>query len=129
MSTAAEQQRQIAPNYRPVIQAPGLSVVPTPAPARSFISTVFVCIGLVVGAVVGAFHLNTLMIQGAYDVKNISVELNEMVAREATLKKDVLGLSTPGELRVRADALGLVPAQGARHVNLETGVITAPAGK
>ncbi len=130
MSTAFNTQRAFsAPSSRPVIEMPGLTVVPTPSPARGFYGTVIVCLAILVGSLGVAFHLNTLMIQGAYDVKNISVELNEVAAREATLEKEVLGVSTPNELRARADALGLVPAQGALHVDLETGVITAPAEK
>ncbi len=129
MSTALNQRAFTAPSSRPVIEMPGLTVVPTPAPARGFFSTVAICLSLFIGSVGVAFHLNTLMIQGAYDVKNISVELNEVAAREATLSKDVIGVSTPNELRARADALGLVPAVGAQHMDLETGVITAPAEK
>lgn len=130
MSTALNTQRAFsAPSSRPVIEMPGLTVVPTPAPAVGFFSTVFVCLALFLASIGVAFHLNTLMIQGAYDVKNISVELNEVAAREATLQKEVIGVSTPHELRARADALGLVAAEGALHVDLDTGVITAPAGK
>lgn len=129
MSSALNARRvYAAPAVRPVIDMPGLTVVPTPAPARGFVGTVAICLVLFLGSLGVAFHLNTLMIQGAYDVKNINVELNEVAAREATLEKEVLGVSTPGELQARADALGLVPAEGALHVDLETGVITAPAG-
>ncbi|MDP9807008.1 hypothetical protein J2S70_001590 [Trueperella bonasi] len=130
MSTALNTQRAFAaPSTRPVIEMPGLEVVPTPAPARGFFGTVFVCLALFVGSISVAFHLNTLMIQGAYDVKNINVELNEVTAREATLEKEAIGVSTPHELRKRASSLGLVPAEAALHIDLETGVITAPAKK
>ena len=99
-----------------------------PLSTGNWVLAIFVS-GLFLASIGVAFHLNTLMIQGAYDVKNISVELNEVAAREATLQKEVIGVSTPHELRARADALGLVAAEGALHVDLDTGVITAPAGK
>ncbi|MCI7305633.1 MULTISPECIES: hypothetical protein [Trueperella] len=127
MSIAADRQRLSAPSSRPVIEMPGLSVVPTPAPARGFWSVVLVCLLLLVASFSVAFHLNTRMVQGAYEIKNISVELNEAAAREATLKKDVIAVATPQQLRARAEGLGLVPAVGAQHIDLETGVITAPA--
>lgn len=127
MSIAADRQRLSAPSSRPVIEMPGLSVVPTPAPARGFWSVVLVCLLLLVASFSVAFHLNTRMVQGAYEIKNISVELNEAAAREATLKKDVIAVATPQQLRARAEGLGLVPAGGAQHIDLETGVITAPA--
>ncbi|QOR48431.1 hypothetical protein INS90_03955 [Trueperella pecoris] len=128
MSIALDRQRAwSAPSSRPVIEMPGLSVVPTPAPARGFWGAVFLCLALFIGSLSVAFHLNTRMVQGAYEIKNISVELNEVAAREATLTKDVIAVSTPNELRARAEQLGLVPAVDARHVDLETGVITAPA--
>lgn len=127
MSIAAERQRAwSAPSSRPVIEMPGLSVVPTPAPARGFWGAVVLCVILLVASLSVAFHLNTRMVQGAYEIKNISVELNEVAAREATLTKDVIAVSTPNQLRARAEGLGLVPAAAALHVNLETGVITAP---
>lgn len=127
MSIAADRQRLSAPSSRPVIEMPGLSVVPTPAPARGFWSVVLVCLLLAAASFSVAFHLNTRMVQGAYEIKNISVELNEAAAREATLKKDVIAVATPQQLRARAEGLGLVPAVGAQHIDLETGVITAPA--
>ncbi|MDY5403014.1 MAG: hypothetical protein SPG34_01560 [Trueperella sp.] len=127
MSIAADRQRLSAPSSRPVIEMPGLSVVPTPAPARGFWSVVLVCLLLLVASFSVAFHLNTRMVQGAYEIKNTSVELNEAAAREATLKKDVIAVATPQQLRARAEGLGLVPAVGAQHIDLETGVITAPA--
>lgn len=127
MSIAADRQRLSAPSSRPVIEMPGLSVVPTPAPARGFWSVVLVCLLLLVASFSVAFHLNTRMVQGAYEIKNISVELNEAAAREETLKKDVIAVATPQQLRARAEGLGLVPAVGAQHIDLETGVITAPA--
>lgn len=128
MSIAVDRQRVWnAPTSRPVIEMPGLSVVPTPAPARGFWGAVLMCALLLIGSFSVAFHLNTRMVQGAYEIKNISVELNEAAAREATLKKDVIAVATPQQLRARAEGLGLVPATNALHVDLETGVITAPA--
>lgn len=122
-------RRAIKPGSRPVIDLPGLQVVPAPAPARGFFLTVFLCVAIFLGSFGVAFHLNTRMVQGAYDIKNITVELNEAEAREATLTKQVIAVSTPQQLRDKASDLGLVPAPAAAHVDLATGVVTAPAGK
>ncbi|MFP7695980.1 hypothetical protein [Trueperella sp. LYQ143] len=128
MSIAAQHKPGWAvPASRPVIEMPGLRVVPAPAPARGFFGTVLLCLVLFLGSLGVAFHLNTRMVQGAYDLKNINVELNEVSAREATLEKEAITVSTPAVLKAKAQQLGLVPAGAALHIDLETGVITAPA--
>ncbi len=123
-SVAAEQLSRVLPKSRPVIDTPGLQVVPTPAPARGFFGTVLLCALLFIGALGVAFHLNTLMVQGAYELKNIRVELNEVAAREATLTKDVIAVSTPDQLRTSAERIGMVPATEMAHLDIETGVIS-----
>ncbi|MFY9262784.1 MAG: hypothetical protein GX483_04270 [Actinomycetaceae bacterium] len=115
-----------APQSRPVIEAPGLQVVPTPAPARGFFMTVLICALLFIGSLGGAFHLNTLMVAGAYELKDINVEYREAVAREATLTSEVIKVSTPTELKAAAEELGMAPATSMVHIDLTTGVITDP---
>lgn len=124
MSTATAKVVRAVPRPRPVIDAPGLEVVPTPAPVRGFFGTVLVCLTLFLGALGVAFYLNTLMVQGAFELKNINVELSEVQAREATLSKDVIAVSTPSKLRTEAEHLGMAPATALLHLDVEAGVIT-----
>lgn len=124
MSAATARQQHAAPQSRPVISAPGLKFVPTPAPARGFFRAVLICALLFIGSFGLAFHLNTLMVQGAYDIKNINVELNEVSAQEATLRQEVITVSTPDKLRTSASNLGMVPASELKHLDVGTGAIT-----
>ncbi|MDO5025573.1 MAG: hypothetical protein Q4E03_03525 [Trueperella sp.] len=116
----------LAPATRTDSQKTGLAVVPTPAPARGFF-WIAVASGLVVASAVGtSFHLNTQMAQGAYDLKNIRVELSEATAREATLEQEIISVSTPEKLRATASEFGMVPVQSVAYLDLTTGVISNP---
>lgn len=115
---------RIAPATRPIIDAPGLHVVPTPAPARGFFGAVLLCALLFIGSLGVAFHLNTLMVSGAYELKNISLEYNEVSAREATLRSEVIEVSTPKKLQQAATDLKMVPAPMILHLDLDAGVVS-----
>ncbi|MDP9800256.1 hypothetical protein J2S49_000332 [Arcanobacterium wilhelmae] len=107
----------------PVISAPGLSVVPTPAPARGFFGTVALCAAIFLGAMGLAFHLNTLMVQGAYDLKNINVQISEVSAKAATLEKEVISVSAPAQLEQAAKKQGMAPATATKFLDPNTGKI------
>lgn len=122
---ASSQARKLnfAPSSRPIIEAPGLRVVPTPAAARGFVGTVVVCALLFFGALATAFYLNTLMVAGAYKLKDISVEHNEAAARVSTLTSEVIEVSSPSKLRQSAQLIGMVPAKSMFYIDAETGAI------
>ncbi|USR80024.1 hypothetical protein [Arcanobacterium pinnipediorum] len=111
---------------RPVIAAPGLQVVPTPATTRGFIGTVVLCATLFLGALAAAFYLNTLMVAGAYELKDIVVEHNEVAARVATLESEVITNTSPHHLRNAAQDLGMVPATDMLYIDVEAGAVSAP---
>ncbi|MFC5369919.1 hypothetical protein [Arcanobacterium bovis] len=120
----AVSRRAVSPQSRPVIAAPGLKVVPSPAPARGMFTTVIACLLIFVASITLAFYLNTRMVQGAYELKTIKVELSKVEARMDTLQGDVVGLSTPDRLRENAAKLGMVPATDLRHIDVASGAIT-----
>ncbi|MBM7825601.1 hypothetical protein JOD55_001428 [Arcanobacterium pluranimalium] len=119
----AVSRRAVSPHSRPVIAAPGLKVVPSPAPARGLFTTVITCLLIFVASITLAFYLNTRMVQGAYELKTIKVELSKVEARMDTLQGDVVGLSTPDRLRENATKLGMVPATEWRHIDVASGAI------
>ncbi|MFC5280560.1 hypothetical protein ACFPGO_01540 [Arcanobacterium canis] len=121
----ARPARQVSP----VISAPGLSVVPTPATARGFFGTVVLCAAIFLGAMGIAFQLNTLMVQGAYDLKNINVQINEADAKAATLEKEVISVSAPANLEQAAKKLGMAPATASKFLDPNTGKIAEFAQK
>ncbi|WP_124055004.1 hypothetical protein [Arcanobacterium ihumii] len=120
----AVSRRAVSPKSRPVLAAPGLKVVPSPAPARGLFGTVTACLLIFVVSITLAFYLNTRMVQGAYELKTIKVELSKVEARMDTLQGDVVGLSTPDRLRENAAKLGMVTAKDLRHIDVASGAIT-----
>ena len=109
---------------RPVMSAPSLSVVPSPAPRRGFMVTVFLCIALFVGALILAFYLNTRMVQGAYEITEIKTELAAVQMQEEALESKTLATTSPEGLEKKAKEIGMVPAGVLRNVNIEDGSIT-----
>ncbi|MDR6939009.1 hypothetical protein [Arcanobacterium hippocoleae] len=120
-------RRNWARASRPVIAVPGLSVVPSPLPSRGYFRTVAVCTGIFAGAIGGAFALNTVMIQGAYEIKSATVELNELQSGLEGLREDVARLETPAVLHERAQKFEMVPAEQIRYIDLTSGLVSGAA--
>lgn len=110
---------------RPVVAVPALSVVPSPTPRKGFRITVLVCTLLFAGALFLAFYLNTRMVQGAYQIKDLKADLVSVQMEEDSLEASALGASSPDALRRKAAGLGMVPAESLREVNLDTGALSA----
>lgn len=117
------------PARRPIVAGlPTIEVVPSPAPVRGFVAATVVCILLFCGALATVFGLNTAMVEGAYEIQQKQVMLNDLADTQGTLTDQIAEASTAVELRVRAEALGLVPAAEIRHVDLGEGVVSAGIG-
>lgn len=112
---------------RPVIAAPGLSIVQSPLPSRGYFRTAVFCAAIFAGAIGGAFALNTSMIQGAYEIKSATIELNEVKANVEGLREEVARLETPAVLNERAQKFEMVPAEQIRYVDLATLSVTGEA--
>ncbi|XCB30339.1 hypothetical protein RQN30_02610 [Arcanobacterium hippocoleae] len=120
-------RRNPARASRPIISAPGLSVVPSPLPSRGYFRTAILCGLIFAGAIAGAFGLNTAMIQGAFEIKSATIELNEVKSGLETLREDVARLETPVVLNERAQKYQMVPATQIRYVDLGDGTVTGEA--
>lgn len=116
-----------APEHQIITGLPKLSLVPTPAPARGFISTVVACLVLFLGAFGLVFFLNTTMVATAYEIQNVNRQINAAAASLETLTDQVVHLSTPNGLMEKAVDMGLVPATDVRHLDVETGNVVTPA--
>ena len=125
-ATATARHRPVRlSSARPVIAAPALSVVPSPAPRRGFILTVALCIALVFSALLLSFYLNTRMVQGAYEIMDIKVELEAVQMQEESLESAAVGATSPAALKANATDLGMVPAATLREVSLDSGTLSA----
>lgn len=125
--SAVMARRNPARASRPVIAAPGLSVVQSPLPSRGYFRTAALCGVIFAGAIGGAFALNTTMIQGAYEIKSATVELNEVRANVEGLREEVARLETPAVLNERAKNYEMVPAEQTRYIDLTAAAITGEA--
>ncbi|MDD7464989.1 MAG: hypothetical protein PUK59_01935 [Actinomycetaceae bacterium] len=112
------------PSSRPVIATPSLSVVPAPAPRRGFALCVATCVLLFVGALLLSFYLNTRMVQGAYEMEAIKVEISAVQIEEETLAASAAEATSTQGLRSEAAALGMVPATSLRHIDLDAGTVS-----
>ncbi|MFT3943120.1 MAG: hypothetical protein QM705_04765 [Ancrocorticia sp.] len=116
-----------SPEQQVISGLPQLALVPTPAPAKGFISTVIVCLALFFGAFATVFYLNTQMVATAYEIQNVNRLINAAAATNETLTDEVVQVSTPEGLRAKASSLGMVPATDTRFLDLENGDVVIPA--
>ena len=126
-SPALKQRPSFNPKSRPVVAMPTLSVVPSPAPRKGFLATIFLCAAIFFGALLLSFYLNTRMVQGAYDIKDIKVEIAAIQIHEEALEAQALAPTSPAALKAKAAAYGMVPSGTLREVNLESGTLSAQA--
>ncbi|AZQ76214.1 hypothetical protein EJ997_01565 [Flaviflexus ciconiae] len=125
MSATATATAPARPARRPVVTGlPSIQVVPSPAPIRGFIAATIACILLFCGALATVFYLNTSMVEGAYQIQEQQVLLNDLADTRNTLQDEISEASTAVALRDRAEEMGLVPATEIRHVDLGAGVVT-----
>ncbi|GAB2992608.1 MAG TPA: hypothetical protein VKY71_13845 [Actinotalea caeni] len=106
---------------------PRLRLVRAPAPARSRLLFLLLCVGILGGAMLGALALNTAMATTAYVLRERQVELARLTESEQQLTATVEQLSSPAQLANQAQRLGMVPAEGLSYIDLETGTISGPA--
>ena len=116
-----------SPEQQVISGLPKLALVPTPAPAKGFISTVIVCLALFLGAFATVFYLNTQMVATAYEIQNVNRQINAASATNETLTDQVVQVSTPEGLRAKATELGMVPATDTRFLDLDAGDVVIPA--
>ncbi len=115
-----------SPEQQVISGLPKLALVPTPAPAKGFVSTVIACLVLFLGAFATVFYLNTQMVATAYEIQNVNRQINAAAATNETLTDQVVQVSTPEGLRAKAIEMGLVPATDTRFLDLDGGDVVVP---
>jgi hypothetical protein len=98
-------------------------VVPSPAPARSVVPFIVLCVGILAAALLGVLLLNTQMAATAYEIHDKQIALNRLDEGEASLRAQVEEAGSPAALQTRATELGMVPAEDIRFVLLSEGSI------
>lgn len=119
---AAPRQRAAAPE-RSTSSRPRLTVVARPRPRRSSIPFALLCTVIIVGTLATVLLLNISMSDTSYRIARLQEQSRSLEASAQELREQNEKLSTPQELRSRAEELGMVPAAQPAYIDLSTGKI------
>lgn len=97
---------------------PRLRIVRAPAPGRSRVGFILLCVSILVGSLLGVLMLNTAMATTAYEIHDQQVHLARLSETEQSLAQQVERLSSPVLLQQQAEELGMEPADGMRYITL-----------
>jgi hypothetical protein len=124
--------RQQRPASRPASPEPRrrehLRAVSAPAQARSLVPFTFACLAIILGSLVAVLIINTSMAKGAYERRDLKIEIADLHQQRATLLSELEGYSSPQLLANKAVALGMEPAPKLGFVSLESGTVLEAEG-
>lgn len=104
-------------------KSPRLRVVRPPHKKRARVPFVVVCLVVLVGSMLGALILNTLMAQAAYEMHSTQVELARTLQTNQELSTKVDQLSAPERLARKAESLGMVPGESVTYIDLDSATL------
>jgi hypothetical protein len=107
---------------------PALRPVAAPVASRSLVPFVSLCIAIIVGSLVGVLLLNTQMAQGAYDTRDLKIQIASLSEQRGELVAQLDSNAAPQNLADRAAALGMHPAGKVGFISLEDGYVTGAGG-
>lgn len=109
-------------SIRPVsTPAPALKVVQPPRPQRTRVPFLVLCLGILMGAMLGALVLNTVMASTAYDMHSTQLELARTQQANEERAAEVDRLAAPARVTQKARSLGMVPGEAVVYLDLATG--------
>ena len=111
------------PNGRPAPGQRHLRAVQTPEQARSLVPFAWTCALIVIGALSAVLLLNTSMARGAYERRDLKIEIANLHEQRASLVTQLEVQSSPDQLGATARALGMVPAGTFGFISLEDGIV------
>ncbi|WP_430867024.1 hypothetical protein [Demequina aurantiaca] len=131
--------RQQRPSARPSdprgkpAQAPRrrehLRAVAAPEQMRSMVPFAWVCVSIVLAAMASVLLLNTTMASGAYERRDLKIEIADLHQERSTLVTTLESNSSPQFLAKSAADMGMVPAETLGFVSLEEGVVLESGGE
>lgn len=115
-----------APKSLPRIKAvPQLEAVAAPRHARSIAPFAWSVVLIVVLAFASVLVLNTTMAEGAYDIRELKIEIRDLHQERAAALTQLEENAAPYALAAQAQALGMVPAQRVGAVSLADALVVA----
>ncbi|MDN4479525.1 hypothetical protein [Demequina muriae] len=116
-----------APASRPTSdQRPRLRAVGAPEQARSLAPFAWACILIILSALAAVLLLNTSMAKGAYERRDLKIEIASLHQERSALVTALEANSAPNLLADAATDLGMRPHDTLRSVSLETGAVLEP---
>ena len=106
-----------------------LRAVAAPEQARSLVPFAWTCVLIVVAALASVLLLNTTMSEGAYERRDLKIELADLHQQRAALITALEANSSPRFLSTTAADLGMVPASTIGFISLEDGVVLEAGGR
>ena len=124
--------RASAPRTKPA-EAPRrrehLRAVAAPEQVRSMVPFAWACVSIVLGSMAAVLLLNTTMASGAYERRDLKVEIAELHQERSTLVTQLESNSSPQFLAKEASDMGMVPAETLGFISLEDAVVLESEGQ
>ncbi len=120
--------RPISPARTPETQRvprPHLRAVAAPEPGRSIVPFAWACLTVIMVALASVLALNTTMAEGAYEARELKIEIANLHQERAAALTGLEANAAPSALATRAQALGMVPANRIGYVRLADAQILA----
>ena len=112
------------PGARPVTDSrPRLHAVAAPEQARSLAPFAWACILIIVGALVGVLLLNTTMAEGAYERRDLKIEIANLQQERSRLISELEANSSASRLADAAAAMGMEKSQTQGFVSLRDAAV------
>ncbi|WP_144276402.1 hypothetical protein [Demequina sp. NBRC 110053] len=122
----ASARQQATPTSR---QRPELRAVSAPEQARSLAPFAWSCLAVILGAMLAVLMINTAMSQGAYERRDLKIEIAQLHQQRASLISELEANSSPALLADAAAELGMQPHQQMGFVSLTDGLVLQQGGQ
>ena len=100
-----------------------LRAVQAPERGRSLLPFATLCVAIVIGALSAVLLLNTSMTEGAYERRDLKIEIAALHKESAAYLETLETNAAPASLAARAEALGMAPATALGFVSLSDGIV------
>jgi len=105
-----------------------LRPVAAPQHARTLAPFAWLCVAIVLVSLGSVLALNTTMAEGAYQARDLKIEIADLHQQRATALTQLESNSAPGALAARAQTLGMVPAPDIGFITLSTATVLQAGG-
>ncbi|WP_296664468.1 hypothetical protein [Demequina sp.] len=127
MSAAPLRQQRPARGRPAAPPAPGerphLRSVQAPEPSRSLVPFAWACVAVVLAALASVLLVNTAMAEGAYERRDLKIEIASLHKERAGYLETLEANSSPANLAARAEGLGMAPAMALGFMSLSDGIV------